>query len=32
MTDLGVILITGQSIGDHLDSWMGKPIIDFNEA
>jgi len=31
VTNLGVILITGQSIGDHLDSWMGKPIIDFNE-
>ena len=31
ITDIGVLLITGQSIGEHLDEWIGEPVIDFNK-
>lgn len=31
ITDIGVLLITGQSIGEHLDEWICEPVIDFNK-
>ena len=29
VTDIGVLLFTGQSIGEHIDEWVGEPLIDF---
>ncbi|MBQ3355021.1 MAG: VCBS repeat-containing protein [Bacteroidales bacterium] len=31
ITDIGVLSITGQSIGEHLDEWICEPVIDFNK-